>query len=209
MHLPAREASGGRATGKKNVPYYGDSRGSSRGSSRKSQQMIAKSSSNPHVTPSEQTKVETTSQRQLSSPALNVSVARGAEGESRGVAHYSKKSQSLIAVAGVPYYPVAVGVRRVYTIPYPWVYYAVYPTTWRPPVAPVINIPVVVHVHPQIVPVQVPTIVSNAGGGAVGFVPGDDSGVVGSGHPNADDGIDAGFVPTYRCGTAKVANCQG
>ncbi|KAL3230402.1 hypothetical protein MRX96_023452 [Rhipicephalus microplus] len=172
MHLPAREASGGRATGKKNVPYYGDSRGSSRGSSRKSQEMIAKSSSNPHVMPSEQTKVETTSQRQLSSPALNVSVARGAEGESRGVAHYSKKSQSLIAVAGVPYYPVAVGVRRI-------------------------------------VPVQVPTIVSNAGGGAVGFVPGDDSGVVGSGHPNADDGIDAGFVPTYRCGTAKVANCQG
>ncbi|XP_037499094.1 uncharacterized protein LOC119372911 [Rhipicephalus sanguineus] len=209
MYLPDREASGGRATDKNNELYYGGSGGSSRGSSRRSQEMIAKSSSNPHVAVSERPKVETLSQTPLSSPALNVTVPRRAEGELRVAAHHSKKSQSLIAGFGLPYYPVAVGFRRLYIVPYPWAYYAVYPTSWRPPVTPVINVPVVVHVHPQIVPVHVPTLVSNAGGGGLGFVPGGDSGVAGSGNPTAEDGIGVDFVPTYRCGTVKAANCQG
>ncbi|XP_070382927.1 uncharacterized protein [Dermacentor albipictus] len=212
VYLPARQGSGSRATGNDNGVFYDRSSGSSRGSTWKSQKMVPKFSSNPHVAASQQTKLETIMRRPLSSPNLNLSVARRAQDGLRGANRHSQKSQGLVAVAGVPYYPLAVGFHRVYTIPYPWAYYAVYPS-WRPPATPatpatpVVNVPVVVHVHPHVVPVQVTTFVSNTDGG-VGFALGDGSGVAGSNNPTNDDGIDAGFVPTYGCGTAKAANCR-
>lgn len=178
---------------------------------RNRQKFIPASSSADFAATPGNTKRDTIAERPSFPSASNSSVWHRGRGTARGSSPPALKSQNIVAISGVPhYYPVAVNLRRVYAVPYPWVYY-VQPSSRSPPAAPtptVVNVPVVVHVQPHVIPVQVPTFVAV---GVGGFAPDDGSagGGAGGGEGGPDSGNEAGFVPTYGCGAAKPSNCRG